>query len=97
MHPIQTSRNRTARTEVVSNSTSHVEGECEVLSLCISYFVSHGIYVSQANAHIPVRREPPVARDNVASNPHIVREIPCLRSPRNRGGRSAKSKIPVAA
>src|ERR1700676_1974950 len=98
MHVIQAGRNCIARIEVISHSTAHVESKREVLSLCIFHpFGSLSVNAPEAEAHIPVGCDPPVTRDKITSNTHVVREIPCLRSPRNRGNGPAQRKIPIAA
>src|SRR5258708_36224990 len=98
MHEMHTGRNCIARIEVVSHSTAHVDGEREVLALRIWHpFGSLSVNVPEAEAYIKVGRSPEVPRDKITSNTHAVREIPALRSPRNRGNRPAERKIPIAA
>src|ERR1700687_3975020 len=98
MHEMHTSRNCIARTEVISHSTAHVHSKREVLSLRILHpFGSLSVNVPEAEAHIKVGHGPRVTPDKITSNTHDVRQIPALRSPRNRRNRPAQRKIPIAA
>ena len=98
MHETHTGRNCVARIEVISHSTAHVHSKREVLSLRILHpFGSLSVNIPEAKACIKVGHGPRVTRDEITSNTHDVREIPALRSPRNRGNRSAERKIPIAA
>src|ERR1019366_8819434 len=87
MHPIQTSRNRVLRIEVISNSTAQVHGKRKILSLrpddpqgLLS------VNIPEAQTSIKVRRDFPVALDEIPSNAHDPRVIACFRPPRNHNG-----------
>src|ERR1022692_4281354 len=76
MHPIQTSRNRVPRIEVVSNSAAHVHGKRKILSLrpddaqrflCVN--------IPEPQASIKVGCQSPMARYKIASNTHDPRDV----------------------
>src|ERR1700719_1260126 len=98
MHEIQTGRNCITRSEVISHWAAHVDSKRDVLSLRIFHPVgSLGVEVPDAEASVQVGRDRTPTRDKITSNTHDVREVPALRSPRNRGNRPGERHVPIAA
>src|ERR1035441_4023531 len=96
MHPIQTSRNRVPRIEVISNSAAHVHGKRKILSLrpddaqrflCVN--------IPEPQASIKVGCQSPMARYKIASNTHDPRDVVGFRAPRNYSEGSAGRQIPI--
>src|ERR1700746_4191029 len=98
MHEIQAGRNCIARIEVISHSTAHVHSKREVLSLRIEHSLrALRVNVPHTEAYIKVGRNLPPARDKITPNPHEIREIAALRSPRNPGSRPGEGKVEISA
>src|SRR5579864_947994 len=98
MHKVQPARNCKAGTQVISHSTAHVHSKCEVLSLRVEHPLGAlSVNAPDAEPYIKVGRNLPPARNKIAPNPHEIREIVALRSPRNPGNRPSERKIEISA
>jgi hypothetical protein len=98
VHVIHADRDGIGGIEVVSHPAAHHESEREVLALSPNHPLrAFGVDPSHTKAPVEVGDNSPVRPNKIAANPHVVRAIPRLRSPGDRGEGSAKSQVPVSA